>query len=378
MIATSSAEAPAADHTEPTPADTAHVLGLIGGYQVSQAVYTAAALRLPDLIAAGVDTSDRLAARTGAVPDRVHRLLRSLAGYGLFTQTGPRSWALTAAGQTLRSDTPDSLHGLAVMWNEEHYDAFRGLIDSVRTARPAFDERFGTDWWTYLSQHPRSSEAFNAAMSSIGKKVHAAAAQAADLSAARRLVDVGGGAGGLTAALLARYPQLTATIIDLPHVLPDAERLLTEAGLRERVTLVPGSFFDSVPEGGDVYLLSMIVHDWAELDAIRLFKVVRRAIPVTGRLLVVDAVLPAGDVPHIGKLLDLTMMAMLTGRERTEDEFGRLLRATGFSLERVVETHSPSSLIEARPAITGSFAVPGDVAKRVATGRDTGTGERNR
>jgi Dimerisation domain len=125
MIATSSAEAPAADHTEPTPADTARVLGLIGGYQVSQAVYAAAALKLPDLIAAGVDTSDRLAARTGTVPDRVHRLLRSLAGYGLFTETGPRSWALTAAGQTLRSDTPDSLHGLAVMWNEEHYACSR-------------------------------------------------------------------------------------------------------------------------------------------------------------------------------------------------------------------------------------------------------------
>jgi len=120
--------------------------------------------------------------------------------------------------------------------------------------------------------------------------------------------------------------------------------------VRERVRLVAGDFFDSVPGDGDVYLLSMIVHDWADQEAIRLLQVIRRAIPANGRLLVVDAVLPAGDVPHFGKLLDLTMMAMLTGRERTRDEFRELLRAAGFSLERVVETPSPSSLIEARPA----------------------------
>jgi hypothetical protein len=118
---------------QPTPADAAHVLGLIGGYQVSQAVYAAAGLKLPDLIAAGVGTSEGLAASTGAVPDRVHRLLRSLAAYGLFTQTGSRSWALTPAGQTLRSDIPGSLHAMALMWNEEHYEAFRDLIDAVRS-----------------------------------------------------------------------------------------------------------------------------------------------------------------------------------------------------------------------------------------------------
>lgn len=258
-----------AGRSEPAPADTAHVLGLIGGYQVSPTVYAAAALKLPDIIAAGVDTSDSLAARTGAVPARIHRLLRSLVGYGLFTQTGPHRWGLTAAGQLLRSDIPDSLHGLAVMWNEEHYDAFRGL---------------------------------------------------------------------------------TATILDLPHVLPAADQLLTAAGLRERVTLVAGDFFDSVPADGDVYLLSMIIHDWADREAIRLLHVIRRAIPATGRLLVVGAVLPACDVPHFGKLLDLTMMAMLTGRERTEDEFTELLRAAGFTLERVVETPSPTSLIQERPA----------------------------
>jgi predicted O-methyltransferase YrrM len=334
----------------PTPADAAHVLGLIGGYQVSQAVYAAAQLKLPDLIAAGVMTSDELAEHAGAVPDRVHRLLRSLACHGLFTQTGPRSWELTPAGHTLRSDLRGSLHAMAVMWNEEHYDAFRGLVEAVRSERPAFDQRFGTDWWTYLSAHPESSAKFNAAMGSIGKKVDAAALAAADLSGAAHLVDVGGGAGGLTAAFLERYPELRATVLDLPHVLPAADALLSAAGVRERVNLAAGDFFESVPAGGDVYLLSMILHDWTDEQAGRLLETIRRAIPDTGRLLIIDAVLPPGDAPHFGKLLDLTMMAMLTGRERTEDEFATVLGGAGFRLVDVAQMAAPTSLIEARPA----------------------------
>jgi O-methyltransferase domain/Dimerisation domain len=347
---TTATPASPATQTQPTPADAGHVLGLIGGYQISQAVYAAAGLRLADAIAAGDCTSEAIAVRAGAVPDRVHRLLRTLASYGLFTQTGERTWALTPAGQLLRSDVPGSLHAMALMWNEEHYEAFRGLIDSVRSAQPAFDLRFGTDWWSYLSEHPGSSELFNAAMGDIGKKVHAAALEAADLSGARMLVDVGGGAGGLTAAFLHRYPQLSATLLDLPHTIPAADELLRATGVRERVTLESGSFFDSVPPGGDVYLLSMILHDWNDEEAIALLQTVRRAIPDEGRLLVVDAVLPADDSPHFGKLLDLTMMAMLTGRERTAEEFDMLFAAAGFGLASVTHTPSPTSLIEARPA----------------------------
>lgn len=342
----------AVDHVAPpaaTPADAAHVLALIGGYQVSQAIYAAAQLKLADLIAAGVQTSDELAERAGAVPDRVHRLLRSLACHGLFSQTGPRSWELTPAGHTLRSEVPGSLHAMAVMWNEEHYDAFRGLLGAMRSETPAFDQRFGTDWWSYLSTHPESSAKFNAAMGSIGRKVHAAALAAADLSGDRHLVDVGGGAGGLTAAFLERYPELRATILDRPHVLPGADELLRGAGVRDRVELAGGDFFESVPAGGDVYLLSMVLHDWTDEEAGRLLGTIRRAIPDTGRLLIIDAVLPPGDTQHFGKLLDLTMMAMLTGRERSEDEFAALLGSARFRLADVAQMAAPTSLIEARP-----------------------------
>jgi hypothetical protein len=339
----------AAASPPPSPAEVGHVLGLIGGYQISQAIHAAATLKLADHIAGGINTSDDLAHAVDAVPDRVHRLLRTLASYGLFTQTGERAWVLTPAGATLRSDVPGSLHGFAVMWNEEHYDAFRNLADAVRQPQPAFDQRFGVDWWTYLSAHPESSEKFNAAMGGIGEKVHAAALEAADLTDVAHLVDVGGGAGGLTAGFLGRYPGLRATIVDLPHVLPAADALLAESGVRTRVTLTGADFFTEVPGGGDAYLLSMILHDWADEQALALLRVIRTAIPDTGRLLIVDAVLPQDETPHFGKLLDLTMMAMLSGRERTASEFDLLLAASGFAIERIVQTPSPTSLIEARP-----------------------------
>jgi precorrin-6B methylase 2 len=238
---------------------------------------------------------------------------------------------------------------MAVMWNEEHYDAFRGLLGAVRSPSPAFDQRFGTDWWTYLGEHAEASAKFNAAMGAVGKKVHAAALAAADLSEDRHLVDVGGGAGSLTAGFLERYPDLRATVLDLPHVLPSAEELLRGAGVRDRVDLVAGNFFESVPAGGDVYLLSLVVHDWTDQEAGRLLETIRRAIPDSGRLLIIDAVLPPGDTPHFGKLLDLTMMAMLTGRERSEDEFAALLGRAGLRLVEVAQMAAPTSLIVARP-----------------------------
>jgi hypothetical protein len=334
----------------PTPEDAARVLGMIAGYQVSQAIYVAARLKLADLIAEGVDESAAIAGRAGAVPDRVHRLLRSLASFGLFTQVGEQRWALTPEGQTLRSDVPGSLRALALMWNEEHYEAFAGLIDAVTNDRPAFDQRFGTDWWTYLTEHPESARTFDAAMTTIGQAVQAAALAVADLDGVATLVDVGGGRGGLAAAFLARYPALHATVFDLPHVVAEVEPALAEAGVRERVTLVGGSFFDDVPAGADVYLLSAILHDWGDDEAGRILENVRRAIPDSGRLLIIDPVVPEGDTPHFAKLLDLNMLAMLTGRERTEPEFAALLKRAGFELERVTHTPSPTSLIEARPA----------------------------
>ncbi len=138
-------------------------------------------------------------------------------------------------------------------------------------------------------------------------------------------------------------------MLDLPHVLPGAEELLARAGVRDRVSLVSGNFFESVPAGGDVYLLSMVLHDWTDEEAGRLLEAIRRAIPSGGRLLIIDAVLPEGDTPHFGKLLDLTMLAMMTGRERTEAEFAELLDRAGFRLADVGEMAAPTSLIEARP-----------------------------
>jgi SAM-dependent methyltransferase len=332
--------------TIPPPVQMIH---LVGGYQISQAVYVVAKLGVADLIADGVTTSDELAAATGAVPQRLHRVLRTLASYGVFTPTAPRTWALTPLSETLRSDVPGSMRNFTLMWGEEHYRAFADLLGAVRSHRPAFDIGYGTDFWSYLAEHPESSEIFNAAMGNLSGQVHAAAVGAYDFSGLRHVVDVGGGHGFLLSLVLGRHPRLAGTLLELPQVLPGAEKTLADAGVLSRCTVVGGDFREDVPAGGDCYLLSLIIHDWDDEGCIRILRNIRRAIAPGGRLLIVDTVLPDGSEPHLGRMIDLTMMAIVTGQERTSGEFAELLATAGFRLERVVPTGAHTSVVEAFP-----------------------------
>lgn len=326
------------------------LLQMLGGYQVSKALYVVAKLGVADLIAAGVDTSEELAARTGAVPQRLHRILRTLSGFGIVTGADEGRWSLTELGESLRTDVPGSVRQMAIMWNEEHYDAFGRLLEAVQEDRPGFELAFGTDFWTYLGGHPESAATFDAAMGDFVRQSHAAAASAYDFTAAQSLVDVGGGSGGLAMSILERHPHLEATVYDRPHVIERTRETLAASPIGARIGTAAGDFFDSVPAGADTYLLSFILHDWNDDEAAAILRNVRSAIADDGRLLLVEFVLPNGDEPHLGKLIDLTMLGMLTGRERTEREFERLLDASGFVLERVHETPAPVSVIEGRPA----------------------------
>ncbi len=326
------------------------VLQLSGGYQVSKALYVLAKLAIPDLIASGITTSSELAERTGTVASRLKRVLRAASGFGIVTGAATDDWALTPLGETLRSDVPGSMRQMVIMWNEESYDAFGRLLDAVRGERPSFELVFGTDLWRYLAAHPESGATFNAAMGDFVRQSHAAAVAAYDFSSIRSLVDVGGGTGALTVSILEQYPDLTATVFDLPHVVGGTREALEAAGVAGRATAAAGDFFDSVPAGADAYVLSLILHDWNDDEAAAILRTVRRAIPDGGRLLLVEFVLPNGDEPHLGKLIDLTMLAMLTGHERSEDEFRKLLGRSGFRLERVLETPAPVSIVEGRPA----------------------------
>ncbi|MGQ0572666.1 MAG: methyltransferase [Pseudonocardia sp.] len=340
--------------TSTTSADTlpppVRMIHLIGGYQISQAVHVAATLGIADLVADGVTTSEALGAATGAVPGRLHRVLRTLAAYDVFVETRPRTWGLTPLAETLRRDVPGSVRNLVLTWGAEHYRAFGELVAAVRSDRPAFDIAYGTDFWSHLAEHPDSAATFGAAMGDVSGQVHAAAVGAYDFSGLRHVVDVGGGQGFLLALLLGRHPRLRATLLELPHVLPGAEKTLAEAGVLDRCTLVAGDFRDHVPAGGDAYLLSLVVHDWDDETCVRILGNVRRVGGPDARLLIVDTVLPDGAEPHLGRMIDLTMLAMLTGQERTRAEFAALLDAAGFELRRVVPTGAHTSVLEACPA----------------------------
>ncbi len=208
---------------------------------------------------------------------------------------------------------------------------------------------YGTDFWRHLGAHPDSAATFQAAMGDVSGQIHAAAVGAYDFSGLRHVVDLGGGRGFLLALLLGRHPRLRATLLELPPVLPGAEKTLADAGALDRCTLVAGDFREEVPAGGDAYLLSLVVHDWDDETAVRILCNVRRAADPGARLLLIDTVLPDGPEPHLGRMIDLTMLAMLTGQERTRAELATLLDAAGFELRRVVPTGVHTSVVEAHP-----------------------------
>lgn len=343
MAAPTEATQPQAAQSPPA----VHMFELISGDIVTQLVHVAAELRVADHLAVGPRPVDELAVATGAYEQSLFRVLRALAALGVFTEVAPRRFALTPLGDTLRDGAAGSMREMARMFGRDHYRAYADLIPAVRAGTPAFPLTFGTDWWSHIIQHPQEAEIFHAAMGNLAQGIHAAAVAAYDLSGVRHLVDVGGGHGYLATTILERYPNLTATVFDLPGVSPGAIGPLNAAGVSNRAEIVEGDFFDSVPEGGDVYLLSMILHDWDDGNATRILDNVASAMREGSRVVVVDAVIPEGDIPHFAKVLDIVMFAILGGQERTEVEWARLFEGSGLRLTEVLSTESPMSVIEA-------------------------------
>ena len=328
----------------PTVTPAAELRRLVDGYRVSQAIHVAAALRLPDLLAGGARASDELAAEAGAHPGALLRLLRALASVGVVREEEARRFALTPVGDLLRTDAPDSLAGWAAFAGSEPYwRAWGALEHSVRTGENAFRHVYGTDVWTWRSQRPEESELFDRAMTTLTAAANRALLEAHDWGRYGTVVDVAGGRGALLRGLLDAQPSLRGVLFEQPHVVEGAEP-------HERLTTVSGSFFDSVPAGGDAYVLKAIVHDWEDEEAAAILRVVRRAMRDDAVLLVIERVLGPPNEDRDGKLSDLNMLVMPGGRERTRDEFEALLAAAGFRLLGVAETRSAWCIVEAEPA----------------------------
>lgn len=325
------------------------LMQMIVGKWAHQAIYTAAELGIADRLKDGPRTSAEVARDCGANDDAVYRLMRALGTLGVLEEREGRVFALTPMGECLRSDSPQSLRGFArFVGYAPTWTAWGELVHSVRTGQPGFEHAYGGEnlfeWYT---KHPDESAIFDEAMTAVSTTEAGAAAAAFDFSGIGTLADVGGGRGYLLATILARNPKMQGILFDLPHVVAGAPPLLREHGVEDRVRVQGGSFLETAPGGADAIIMKHIIHDWNDDDSIRILRNCHRALPKSGRVLVVEAVVPPPDQPGWAKLLDLEMLVLTPrGRERTEQEYADLFERTGFRLTRVVPTASTVQVVE--------------------------------
>jgi hypothetical protein len=252
-------------------------------------------------------------------------------------------------GQFLRSDHPESVAGYARFTaHDVTWRPWGQLGYSVKTGMPAFDHVFGTSIFEHFSRNPEAAAVFDDAMTSISTTEASATSEAYDFKGIEMLMDVAGGHGLLLATVLRRHKKMRGMLFDLPHVAAGAAATFARAGIAGRVRIESGDFFKELPSGADAIIMKHIIHDWDDDSATRILQACHRALGSRGKVLIVDPVVPTGNVPHYGKLLDLEMLVLTPrGRERTKAEFTRLLRGAGFSLSRVIATDSPLSIVEA-------------------------------
>ena len=325
----------------PMPSQKIMRLGL--GFVVSQAMRVVIELRIPDLLASGEQAVDDLATATRTNADGLYRVMRLLASEGVFKEGAPRHFELTDLSAALRSDRPGP-GDFVQMINSEAYLAFEQLLYSVRTGKPAFDKLFGSPRFDWLSQHPEQAELFQRAMVALSQGSNEAVAEAYDFSPFTRVVDVGGGHGQLLSEILARNPHLSGVLFDLPLGVAAARQ--GAGGNLPRTELIAGDFFESVPSG-DLYVVKKVVHDWDDERATAILRNCRRAMRPGGKVLVAETIVPPGDEPNQIKGIDVVMLAVTGGLERTEAHYANLFEAAGLRFERAIQTQGPISILEA-------------------------------
>jgi SAM-dependent methyltransferase len=319
----------------------------ISGYKTTQAIYVVAKLGIADLLVGGPRTVADLAREAQVHERSLYRVLRMLASRGIFTEEADGRFALTPLAEPLRSDTLNSQRAFAIMMGEEQFRAYGDLLYSVRTGKPAFDHIYGEPIFDYLGKHPESAKTFDAAMSSIHGRETQSILDAYDFSGIGELCDVGGGNGSVLIATLKRYPAMRGVLFDLPRVIERARPAIAAAGLADRCRLGAGNFFESIYAGADAYFFRHIIHDWDDEKSTSILKNCCSALKHGGKILVVESVVPPGNEPFFGKDLDLTMLVMPGGMERTEDEYRRLFAGAGLRLARIVRSPTEMCVLEA-------------------------------
>ena len=332
------------------PPPHVQLIQMATGYWVSRLLYVAAKLELADRLAGGPKSAAELAGETGTQAPALHRLMRTLASLGVLTEKDGQRFALTPVGEALRKGAYGAAHATVLtLAGPTFYRAWDEVLYSFQTGKTSFEKTFGMPAFDYLAKHPDEASLFSETMVGFHGDEPPAVAEAYDFSGFRTVVDVGGATGNMLAAVLRRHPSPRGVLFDLPHVVREAPALLKARGVADRVTIESGSFFETVPAGGDAYILSHVIHDWSEAQCLTILSNCRKTIAPGGRLLIVEMVLPPGDAPHPGKILDMMMLVGPGGQERTEPEYAELLAKAKFRLQRVVPTPSPVSVVEAVP-----------------------------
>ena len=336
--------------THPTPSPVEVIMNMALGYLVSRSLHVATELGIADLLKDGPKTIEELASSTGAHRDSLYRLLRTLAAQGVFAEDEHGRFVTTPAAVLLQQGVMRDGVLLCgeVTSDGSWWNAVGALRHSIMMGEPAFNRQHGMGFFDYLSAHPECGQWFDRRMANFAEAENPAIAGAYDYARFGHIVDVGGGQGGLLAEILKRHPTVRGILFDLPQVIRNPAYLSKE-GFAERWTTVGGDFFQSVPTGGDAYVLKRILHDWSDEQCVRILRCCRAAMGDRARLLVVDAVVPAGNTPHPGKVMDILMM-VLGGCERTEQEFSTLFAKAGLQLTTITTTPSTLSIVEALPA----------------------------
>lgn len=334
---------------EPLPSQSAfeRVNEIIRAWMLSRAAYVAAELGVADILASGPKSITELATATSAHPRSLYRLLRMLASEAIFAETADGSFELTETGALLRSGL---LRDFARMFSDADWNSFGALLHCIKTGEPSFKHVNGVGFWEYLNSHPDAQERFDRGMANAANAENPIVASAYDFSEYRRVVDVGGGRGGFLAEVLKAHTGPRGVLFDQPQVVAKPE-YLERAGVLDRCEVTGGSFFESVPPGGDLYILKRVIHDWPDDVCVGILRRCRDSVAKDGRIVVIDAVVQPGNTPDPNKTVDLLMLALGGGIERSLDEFPELLSRAGLKLTRVVPTSTPTqvSVVEAMP-----------------------------
>lgn len=324
------------------------LLGMIHSYRITQLIYVAAKLGIADLLNDGPKTAADLAVATGTHGPSLYRVMRALTSLGIFNET-KTGFHMTPLGTLLQKDVIDSVCPVAIMRGEEcNWGPWGELLYGVQTGKSAFEKVFGMDLFEYYTKHPEAGTFFDQGMSIFSEIVSEAIIESYDFSTIKKVVDIGGGNGALLVAILKKYPEMQGVLYDLPHVVQKANGLVESGGISNRVEIIGGEFFQSIPSGGDIYILKKIIHDWDDERATTILNNCRQVMESNSRILLVEMVIQP-QTP-IGKVNDIHMMVVTPGgRERTAEEFRILLANSGFQLSRIIETANKDSIIEGMP-----------------------------